>query len=198
MNLDDALEQLDLIHAHLARAETYHGYRPYALAGSGIAGLTAALAQPWFVAPTDAPGFTYYWLWVAVGCAVLAVGATILGYFTREDEFEQRRTRTVLGQFVPCLLVGGILTHVFLRVPDAVVYLPAAWGLVYALGVIASQPYLPRSISYVAIWYLSWGLLLTLVVEGPVPAGWTVGVPFGFGQMFSGFVCYRARKEMPS
>jgi hypothetical protein len=197
MNLDDALDQLDAIHAHLARGETYHGYRPIALAVSGVAGLAAALAQPWLVAD-DPAVFARYWLAVAVAGALLAGSATVLGYFTREDEFARKRTRTVLGQFVPCLLVGAVLSHALMRQESTVAYLPAMWALVYGLGIVASLPYVPRSGGLVAAWFLGCGLYLSVSVEGPLPSGWAVGVPFGVGQLLAAFVFRRAREEVAS
>jgi hypothetical protein len=195
MDLDDALDQLDAIHAHLARAETYPGYRPFALAVSGVAGLAAAVMQPWLVAPDEPLLFARYWLAIAVAGALLAGGVTVLGYFTREDEFARRRTRTVLGQFVPCLFVGAVLSHILMRQEATVVYLPAAWALVYGLGIVASLPYLPRSGFLVAAWFLAWGLYLAAFATGPVPAGWSVGVPFGVGQLIAAMVCRQARQE---
>ncbi len=194
MNLDDALDQLDAIHAHLARAETYHGYRPFALAVSGVAGLLAALLQPWLVAD-DPAHFARYWLAVAAAGALLAGGVTVLGYFTREDEFARRRTRTVLGQFVPCLVVGALLSHALMRQEATVVFLPAMWSLVYGLGIVASLPYLPRTAGLAAAWFLGCGLFLVVSTEGPVPSGWAVGLPFGVGQLLSAYVIGSARKE---
>lgn len=194
MNLDDALDQLDAIHAHLARSETYRGYRPAGLALSGVVGLAAALAQPWAV-PADEPlVFVRYWLLVAAGCAALAGGGTVVGYFTREDEFARRRTRTVLGQFLPCLAVGGALTLALSRHAGAdVALLPGLWSLLFGLGTVASLPYLARSAGWVAGWYFAAGLLLLLNIDGPVPAGWTVGVPFGVGQILAAVALGRPR-----
>lgn len=199
MNLDDALEQLDAIHAHLARSETYHGYRPLALAISGVAGLVAAVAQPWIVSNEDPQAFVRYWLLIALACAALAGGVTVLGYFTREDEFARRRTRTVLGQFVPCLFAGAVLTAVLCReVTGNVALLPGMWAIVYGLGTLASVPYLPRETGWVAAWFLTSGSLLLLLLEGPVPAGWSVGVPFCVGQVLAAVVLRRARSgEVP-
>jgi hypothetical protein len=194
MDLDDALDQLGAIHAHLARSETYRGYRPAAVAFSGAAGLAAALAQPWAV-PADEPlAFVRYWLLIAAGCAVIGGGVTVLGYFTREDEFARRRTRIVLGQFLPCLVVGGALTLALSRHGGAnVVLLPGLWSLVFGLGTVSSLPYLPRAAGWVAVWYLAAGLLLLLAVDGPVPAGWSVGVAFGLGQLLSAVALSQAR-----
>jgi hypothetical protein len=197
MNLNDALEQLDTIHTHLARAETYRGYRPMALACSGLAGLLAVMLQPWLVSSINPIVFVRYWVVVAIGSALLAGGVTVLGYFTREDEFARRRTRIVVGQFTPCLLVGAILTFILCRFADSTItLLPGVWALVYGLGIVASLPYLPRAAGLIAAWYLGWGMFLVALVDGPIPPGWVVGVPFGLGQLLSAFVLVRARQEI--
>jgi hypothetical protein len=195
MNLDDALDQLETIHTHLARAETYRGYRPIGLAFSGVAGMAAALAQPWFVSAAEPLAFVRFWLLVALLCALLAGGVTIVTYFTHEDEFARRRTRTVLGQFLPCLFAGAVLTYLLGRDGTSVVHLPAVWAIVYGLGTVASLPYLPREAGWIAVWYFASGLLLCVLAEGPVPGGWSVGVPFGVGQVLAALVLSRSRSR---
>jgi hypothetical protein len=166
-----------------------------ALAVSGVAGLVAGVAQPWLVPPDEPLAFVRYWVLIAIACALLAGGVTVLGYFTREDEFLRRRTRTVLGQFVPCLFAGAALTAALSRDSANVALLPGAWAIVYGLGTLASLPYLPREAGWVGAWYLAAGALLFLLVEGPVPAGWAVGLPFAVGQVFAALILSRARSR---
>src|SRR5262249_33867733 len=139
MDLAEALERIDAIHGHLARGERYRGYRPLALALSGVAGLLAAAAQPLFVA--DDPGsFVAYWVAGALACGGLAGGATVHGYFFREDDLARRRTAVVLRQFVPCLFAGVVVTVVLSRQPWrplAVGLLPGLWALLFGLGTTA-------------------------------------------------------------
>jgi hypothetical protein len=196
MDLSEALEQIDTIHAHLARGEQYRGYRPLALALSGVLGLAAALLQPAIVARDDSLGFAGYWVVVALASALVAGGATLAGYLFREDELARRRTRIVLRQFLPCLFAGAAVTAALLqpeRRDTAVSLLPGLWALIYGLGTVASLPYLPRRAALVAGWYLLVGVVLLGVVEGPVPSGWSVGVPFGAGQLFACIVLLTAR-----
>jgi hypothetical protein len=195
MDLTEALERIDAIHAHLARGEQYRGYRPLALALSGVAGLLAALVQPLVVAAGDSSAFVGYWALVAVGCGLAAGSATLLGYVFRDDAVARRRTRVVLRQFLPCLLVGAAATMTLTR-PErrdwAVSLLPGLWSLLYGLGVVASLPYLPRLAGLVAAWFLLAGAVLLSFVEGPVPSGWSVGVPFGVGQVLAALVLMTA------
>jgi hypothetical protein len=200
MNLAEALERIDTIHTHLARGEQYHGYRPAALALSGIAGLLAALVQPLLVAADDPLAFVRYWVIVALTCAAVAGSATVAGYLFREDELARRRTRIVLRQFLPCLVAGVIVTIALSRGEGTAItipLLPALWALLYGLGIVASLPYLPRLTALVAVWYLAAAVVLFSHGEA-LPGGWAVGVPFGVGQLLAaGVLTLDRRKEQP-
>jgi hypothetical protein len=194
MDLGEALERIDAIHSHLARSEPYRGYRPAALALSGLGGLLAAAAQP--ILFTDDPGaFVAYWVAVAVLCGAVAGGATLYGYLAREDDDARRRTRVALRQFLPCLFAGAVVTAALAREswrPLAVGLLPGLWALLFGLGSVASLPYLPRGACLVAGWYLLAGVAL-LGVDGAALGGWAVGVPFGVGQVLAAVVLCRER-----
>jgi hypothetical protein len=198
VDVTDALDRIGDIHSHLAKAEEYRGYRPAALAASGLLGLLAALAQPWLSAQDDPSAFLRYWIVAGLACAAVAGSATAIGYVRQEDEFARRRSRTVMRQFVPCLL-AGIAVTVALGRPDrlasSVILLPGLWTLLFGLGTVASVPYLPRLAAAVAAWYLLAGWLLLSFLEGPVPSGWSVGLPFGIGQLLAAGVLYSARRS---
>ena len=190
MDLSEALQQIDAIHAHVARGETYRGYHAHALAASGLLGLAAAFVQP--------TAFLPYWCAVGVLAGLIAAAPTLIDYFTRDTPLGRRRTRIVCRQFAPCLLAGVALTLAFTRSEYremGLPLLPGAWALLFGLGTVASLPYLPRLASVVAVWYLAAGAVLLWTVQGPVPAGWTVGVPFGVGQLMAAAVLWLDRRE---
>ena len=194
MDLSEALERIDAIHGHLARSEQYRGYRPAALALSGVVGLAAALTQPLFVA--DGPAaFVAYWVGIALVCAAVGGGVTVHAHLFLEDDLARRRTRVVMGQFLPCLCAGAVVTAALMREPWrslAVPLLPGLWALVFGLGIVASLPYLPRLAGLVAAWYV----LAAVVLLSSDPAhlsGWAVGVPFGVGQLLAAAVLYHDR-----
>lgn len=195
MDLADALARIDAIHEHLARGESYRGYRPLALALSGVAGLLAAAAQPLFA---DGPrAFVAYWVVVGLACGGLAGGATVFHYLYREDDAARKRSRVVLRQFVPCLFAGVVVTFALSRPAWqdlAVPLLPGLWALLFGLGTVASLPYLPRRAGLVAGWYLAAGVVL-FALDGHDAGGWAVGVPFGVGQcLAAGVLCWGGRK----
>jgi hypothetical protein len=190
MDLSEALQRIDAIHSHVARGETYRGYHAHALAASGLFGAASALLQP--------AAFLPYWCAVGVVAALIAAAPTLIDYFTRDTSLGRRRTRIVCRQFLPCLLAGIALTVAFAR-PEfrevGLPLLPGTWALLFGLGTVASLPYLPQLAGVVAVWYLGIGAVLLWTVQGPVPAGWTVGVPFGVGQLLAAGVLWLDRQE---
>jgi hypothetical protein len=194
MNVTDALEQIEAIHAQLAKGEEYRGYRPLALALSGLLGLLAAALQGCFVSEPDPAAFVRYWVLVALAAASVAGGGTVAAYLTHEDGHARRRTRTVIAQMLPSLLAGGVLTAALSRpgrASETVALLPGLWSLIYGLGTVASLPYLPRLAAAVAAWYLLAGAVLLWTAEGAVPSGWSAGLPFGTGQLLAAAILYR-------
>src|SRR4051812_28194717 len=103
MRVTDALSQIDAIHEQLTKGEVYRGFQVPGLVLAGLVGLLAAAAQPLVVAGADVYGFVRFWLVIAGVCALLGSGAALHAYWFREDAFTRRRTRRVIGQFVPCL-----------------------------------------------------------------------------------------------
>ena len=57
-----------------------------------------------------ASAFVWYWVAVAGVGGLVGFGAAVRSYLFREDDFERRRTRRVMAQFLPCVLAGGLLT----------------------------------------------------------------------------------------
>ncbi len=198
MNVADALERIGAIHEHLARAEVYRGYHPWTVAMSGGCGLLAAAAQPWAVSPDVPVAFLRYWLVVGAVCALLGGSATLLRAGSA-DATTRRRTATVVGQFLPCLVAGTAVTIALARAempPGSIALLPGLWALLFGLGVVASRPYLPRAASWVAGWYLAAGGVVLLGATGPSAlSGWAVGVPFGVGQLLIALVFHSARRN---
>lgn len=192
MRVQDALDQLDAIHDHLAKAEVYRGVTAPSVALVGVIGFLAAALEE----RVGLQNFVVYWLGVALLGALIGFTTTAQAYFFREDEFARRKTRRVLAQFLPSLAAGGIITAALARDPDLVPFLPGLWSLVFGLGLISARPYLPRGIGLVGLGYLlAGGVLLTRRFASPEFAGWTVGGVFGAGHLLTALVlwCDRPR-----
>jgi len=187
MEVRDALDQLDHIHEQLTRGEVYRGFRVPAVTLVGCVGLLAAAGQAWVVPPGEPLAFVYYWSVIGTVGAFMGFGAAVRSYLFREDEYERRRTRRVMGQFLPCVLAGALLTVALARTAAFVPLLPGAWAVVFGLGVVAVRPHLPRAVGLVGIGYVLVGgwLLAWLPAESP---GWSVGGVFGGGHLVTALI----------
>lgn len=192
MEVRDALDQLDRIHDQLTRGEVYRGFRVPAVALVGAVGLFAAAAQRWAVG--DALAFVWYWSAVGGAGVLVGFGAAVRSYLFREDDFERRRTRRVMGQFLPCVLAGGLLTVALARADGFVPLLPGMWAVVFGLGVVAVRPHLPPAVGLIGLAYvLTGGALLAWLP--PEPPGWCVGGVFGAGHLLTALALRAAKGD---
>lgn len=200
MDLSRALGQLADIHQQMAKGEIYRGYRSLPVAASGLMGFIAAWAQPPAVGASDPVGFVIYWAAIA-GCAGF-VGASeiIYNYVVHDDRIARRRTRQVVGQFLPSLLAGVAITLSFVHLSAALIpLLPGLWAICFGIGTFASRPYLPRAAGWVALFYYAAGVALLWVARGPEPLrGWWVGGTFGAGQLLAAMVLYWNLERKPN
>ena len=183
MDVPQALDRIEEIHAQIAKGEVFRGYRPVPVAIAGAVGLLAGWLQPRFVPEGEATRFLVWW--IAVALLNVAVNAAVIaaGYARCRDAFARRHTRRVVGQFVPCLLAG---TAVSLGLPAAgsalVRLLPGLWALLFGLGVFASRPYLARATGWVALFFVAAGTGLLLFPPATYAAlGLAHGAVFGAG-----------------
>lgn len=198
MQLSDALDRIRAIHNHVARGESYRGYRPHTLGMTGLLGLLAALLQPWVVSPAEPLSFVLFWTLTAVVAGTVSGLPILHDYLSRESDLSRRKARVIVRQFVPCLFVGLVLTFVLTR-PEhrdsCVPLLPGIWALLFGLGTLASVPYLPRGTSAVVLWYFLSGTLMLIPPTTGVPSGWSVGIPFGVGHLLAAGVMLRDQTE---
>ena len=199
MDLSRALGQLADIHQQIAKAEIYRGYRSLPIAASGLIGLGAAWAQTPALGASDPIGFVLYWVTIA-GCAGF-VGASeiIYNYVVHDDRAARRQTTQVVGQFLPSVLAGAIITVSFVHLSAALVpLLPGLWAICFGIGIFASRPYLPRASGWVALLYYAAGVALLWIARGPEPLrGWWVGGTFGAGQLLAALVLYWNLERAP-
>jgi hypothetical protein len=183
-----ALERIAEIHGHLDRGEVYRGYHPMLVALTGLLGIAAAAAQPWLLPFADGPAFLGYWIAIAALNLVVHWSTMVHGYL-HEDELARRRTRRVVGQFVPSVAAGAMVTAGLASIPASTPILPGIWSITFALGVFSSRPYLPRYIGWVGLWYLAGGgLLLALAPSTFALLGACLGAVFGCGQLGAALV----------
>lgn len=197
VDLTSALDRIEEIHAQVAKGEVFRGYRPVPVALAGAIGLLAGWLQPRVVpAGGDGTGFLAFWLAVAAFNVALNAGVIGWGYLRSQDAFARRHTRQVVGQFVPSLLAGAVVSFA-LPAADAglVRLLPGLWALLLGLGVFASRPYLARATGWVALWFVVAGTgLLVFPLRDLARLGLANAVVFGAGLLAAAVVL---RLDMP-
>jgi hypothetical protein len=192
MEIDKALSQISEIHEHLTRGEICRDYRSGPMASTGVLALLAAAFQTRAIGEAPAYAFIAYWAAVATLGATLAGAGVLRGYLVQAQPLARRRTRTVVGQLLPPV-AAGMLATAGLAIFDAnlIALLPGLWAIFFSLGIFAARPYLPRMIGWVALYYLvAGGILLALARTGASLSPWGMGLAFGPGQLFAGFVLY--------
>jgi len=187
-----ALDQIAEIHGQIAKGEVYRGYRSLPIAASGLMGIAAAALQPRSLGTADPIGFVLYW--AAIGLAAGFVGSSeiVYNYIVHEDVASRRKTRKVVGQFLPSVLGGAAMAVSFTHLSAALVpLLPGLWAFCFGIGTFASRPYLPRASGWVALFYYAAGFTLLWIARGPEPlTGWWVGGTFGVGQLLAAVVLW--------
>ena len=155
-------------------------------------GMAAAWAQAPGLGVNDPIGFVLYWTAIAACAALVGTSEIIYNYVARDERADRRRTREVVGQFMPSVLAGAIITVSLVHLSAALVpLLPGLWAICFGLGIFASRPYLPRASGWVALFYYVAGIVLLWVARGPEPLrAWWVGGTFGTGQLFAAFVLF--------
>jgi hypothetical protein len=190
MDVSRALSQIAEIHQQIAKGEVYRGYRSLPVAASGVIGILAAALQP--RGAGDPLAFVMYWAWIAALACVVGSSEIVYNYATREDAAERRRTRQVIGQFLPSMFAGVVISASFVNLSTTLVpLLPGIWAICFGIGVFASRPYLPRASGLVALFYYAAGVVLLWKSRGLGSLnGWWVGATFGAGQLMAAAVLY--------
>lgn len=191
MELPQALAQIAEIRAQAAKADVYRGYRPVPVALSGLIGLAAAWLQPSGLA-SDPVGFVVYWVTIAVCAGFVGVSEIVYNYIVHDETMARRRTRLVVGQLMPSVGGGALVTAALLHQGSSLVpLLPGLWALSFGLGIFASRPYLVRASGWAALYYYAAGAVLLWTAHGlDSLSAWTVGGTFGVGQLLTAAVLY--------
>src|SRR5688572_4716583 len=192
MDFPRALSEIAEIHKQIAKGEIYRGYRSLPIAASGLVGVAAAAAQPAASAMDGPVAIVWYWTAVAALAALVGVSEIAYNYLVHEQASGRRRTRLVLGQFLPGILGAAVLTASFVHVsPRLLALLPGMWAICFGVGTFASRPYLPRASLLVALFYFAAGSLLLWTADLDAAFNpWSVGGTFAIGQLLAAMVLY--------
>ena len=191
MELQRALAQVAAIQDQITRSDVYRGYRSVPVAASGVIGLAAAWLQPRGLA-SDPLSFVVYWIVIAVCAGFVGVSEIVYNYVVRDEALARQRTRRVVGQMLPSLLAGLIVTVCLAHLGTALLpLLPGLWAICFGIGIFASKLYLVRASGWVALYFYVMGVALLWMATGPESlTPWSVGGTFGVGQLLTAVVLY--------
>jgi hypothetical protein len=186
--LQQALSEIQSIRTQVARDSEFRGYGPASIAVSGIlALLVAAVQAQWTAKHTKSD--VAIWLVVWAGTAAVSVLLTGIETIARARRVHvgiaKEMVQSAVEQFLPAVIVGALLTVVMLRLAVQECWmLPGLWELIFSLGVFASCRFLPRQMFAVGVWYLAAGLFcLAAASTTRELSSWSMGIPFGVGQL---------------
>ena len=185
--LRQALAQINAIRTQVARETQFRGYGPLSTAASGVLAILVAGGQSLWLRPYERDVSVFLLVWVVT--AVLAGSLCAWETLTRTRKvhfgFCKEMIQAAIEQIVPALVVGLMLTVVLVQTAPQVFWmLPGLWALAFSLGVFASCRFLPRPMFAAGLWYLVAGLAcLTLESGTRELSPWSMGVPFGIGQL---------------
>jgi hypothetical protein len=186
--LREALSEIHSIRSQVARGTEFRGYGPASIAVSGFLALLVAAAQAQWMTKS-APADLMIWLGVWVGAAAVSVLLTGIETFARARRVHvglaREMVQSAVAQFLPAVMVGFLLTVVMVRTAAQECWmLPGLWELIFSLGVFASCRFLPRQMFAVGVWYLAAGLFCLAAGSATrTLSPWTMGIPFGVGQL---------------
>jgi hypothetical protein len=192
MELRDALCQIHEIRQQMARSETFRGYRAVISGCSGVLALLAAAGQPYLVdSPRDNLG-RYLALWVTVAAISVIMVAVEIWRGLPSSSLTREVTRLAIEQFLPCIVIGALLTLViYRRAPEVAWLLPGLWSLLFALGVFASYRLLPRQSFFVGLYYAACGIGCLMWGGGEnALSPWQMAISFGGGQLLGAAILY--------
>lgn len=194
MQLNEALDRISEIRLQMARASVFRGYRAAMAAVTGAVSFITATAQTVLISDPVRQFDLYLVLWVgaAAGCLVMLAVEQAAHWWRDRSALAHEMTQVAVEQFLPSVVAGGLLTFVIARTaPEAVWMLPGLWQIIFSLGLFASCRFLPRELFWAAAWYLATGLgCLALLPREWSLNSWTMGIPFGVGQLLTAAVLY--------
>ena len=186
--LRQALAEINAIRTQVARETQFRGYGPRSTAATGVLAIMVAGLQSLWLKSSQADARAFLMVWV--GTAVVAAGFSAWETYVRTRKvhfgFSREMIQVAIEQFLPAMVVGLMLTVVLVRVAAQELWmLPGLWQLSFSLGIFASCRFLPRPMFAVGLWYLVAGLACLAIEGGPhALSPWTMGIPFGIGQLF--------------
>ena len=194
VELHEALEQISDIRKQMARSEVFRGYRSVTVGFSGLlALLAAALQSHWVASPaTDLGRYLVLWVGVALISATIAGIELIRRAQHAGPGLARDMTRLAVEQFLPCLVVGALLTAcIFRTAPNVAWMLPGLWSMIFGLGIFASWRLLPSPVVWAGWYYVLCGCFCLRWGQNEWAfSPWQMAIAFGGGQLICAAILY--------
>jgi hypothetical protein len=195
--LQRALNDIAAMREQLARSCEFHGFGPKTLAMTGLLAFAVAATQPLWLGDASAHAERFVLEWFATALlSITLIGIEAVARARREHgSMALPFLQTALQHFAPAIAAGGLLTAALLRnVPQSAWMLPGLWQLLFSVGAFAAARMLPRPMYLVGVWYLVCGLFCLQHPAARSLDGWTMGIPFGMGQLLvAGIIAFQRR-----
>jgi hypothetical protein len=197
-DLDSALQHVARIRDQLAASTRFQGFAPAIIAATGGLALILAVYQAMTIVPTaDLRPALMEWITLAVICTALIGTEAVIRARRFHRAMADTMINTALRRFLPAGLAGAIIGIIMLaRAPDQAWILPGLWQLLIGVGICASLVNLPRQMAWAAVWYfLAGAASLLWMSEANAFSPWSMGLPFGIGQLLVALLLHRAAKS---
>jgi hypothetical protein len=180
-DLTRALDDISNIRNQIAEVQLFRGFGPL------VIGLTGGLALGLAALQLYAEDIAILIPWIVLACiSVALIGVEMWALTWRAHGANAYALLwAIIQKFLPCLIAGAAIGWIIMtQAPVFVWVLPGLWQLLIGLGVFAATSMLPRNVMFAGAWYFVAGLfVLLLSAQTMAITPWTMGIPFGFGQI---------------
>lgn len=188
-HIHHALAQVQELQHQLLEKQRFKGYSGRARAATGCAALVAAIAMSSPSFPQKASWFAVGWGIVFLFGAAINFGALVFWFFSSASPKRDLRQLKPVVDACPPLLVGAVLTFVFLLNGQHRL-LPGMWMCLFGLANLASRHVLPRAIFFVGLFYVACGIACLLCPSISFTDPWPTGAVFFVGEWAAGWILH--------
>lgn len=197
-DLESALQQVARMRDQLAASTRFRGFAPAIVAATGGLALALAVYQTIGTEPVaDARLAVLQWIFLAIISTALIGTEAVIRARRFHRAMADTMVTTTLRRFLPAGVAGAIVGFIILmRAPEQAWTLPGLWQLLIAIAICASLANLPRQMVWAAGWYfLAGAVSLFWMSTTSSFSPWSMGLPFGVGQLLVALLLHRASKD---
>lgn len=182
-----AMDNLKFIRETMERAGAFTAVSGWGEVAIGVTAFPAA----WLAARQATPaGWVAIWVVEAVLCVIIAAWFTAAKARANAIPLRAEPTRKLVLSFSPPVLVGAVLTAVFVE-RGLSAFLPGVWMLLYGAGVVTAGTFSVRALPVMGAAFMALGACALYA-----PAAWgTPLLALGFGGLHVLFGTFIARRH---